>query len=215
MSTAMVRSLSPTTVEPPDALATRRHTDRERELLQALETIVLTRGFSSLRLADLAEELNTSYSTLYGIAPSKTELIDLVVDRWCRRTGADGWTALAELDDPVERVACWQAAGADALALCNPVFQADLDTSPSVRAVVERYRSYYLDVLIALLQDGIDRGRFRSVNLSYVATVWEAAYRAGLSGEVLDDHGMTEADGLRFMHDLLLRGILAAPTVVR
>jgi AcrR family transcriptional regulator len=214
MSTAMARLVGPSTIEPPAALATRRHTPRERELLQSLETIVLTRGFASLRLADLADELSTSYSTLYGIAPSKAELIDLVVDRWCRRTGADGWTALAGLDDPVERVACWQAAGADALALCNPVFQADLDTSPSVRVVVERYRSYYLDVLIALLQDGIDRGCFRPVNLSYVARVWEAAYRVGLSAEALDDHGMTEADGLRIMHDLLLRGILSAPSVV-
>jgi AcrR family transcriptional regulator len=199
-------------VRPPPALADRRHSPREREILQALETIVLTRGFVSIRLAGLAEELNTSYSTLYGIAPSKAELINLVVDRWCRRTGADAWEAMATVADPVERVAIWQAAGADALALCRPVFQADLLVSPGVRAVVERYSRYYLEVLMALLQDGIDQGCFRPINLEYVAAVWEAAYRRGLNPDVLERSGMSEGEGLRFLHDLLLRGIVDPAT---
>ena len=55
-------------------------TQRQREILDELGA-VFDDGFVHMTMADLAKQMNCSLRTLYGLAPSRDELVLLVVDR--------------------------------------------------------------------------------------------------------------------------------------
>src|SRR5690349_2511610 len=79
-------------------------TDRGRELLDKIEQLIMDEGFASLTVGDLAAKLQCSRSTLYGLAPTKDELVLVVVDRRLRRIGQMKQARLHELDDPVDKL---------------------------------------------------------------------------------------------------------------
>ena len=56
-------------------------TVRQLEILDTLDESVLGGGFSDLTMAEIAKRMTCSLRTLYGIAPSKEELVLAVADR--------------------------------------------------------------------------------------------------------------------------------------
>ena len=71
----------------------RRLTARQRELLDDLGT---ADGLGELTMSEIAARMNCSLRTLYGIAPSKEELVLTVVDRRLHRIGR---SAVGSFDD--------------------------------------------------------------------------------------------------------------------
>ena len=59
--------------------AEKRLTPRQREVLDALEALVVGGGFAELTMAQMAARVNCSLRTLYGIAPGKDALVLAVV----------------------------------------------------------------------------------------------------------------------------------------
>jgi AcrR family transcriptional regulator len=57
----------------------RELTDRQREILDEMEDLVAG-GFADLTMAELAARLNCSLRTLYALAPSRDELVLIVID---------------------------------------------------------------------------------------------------------------------------------------
>ena len=55
---------------------------RAEELLDGVMRIVAARGFSELKMSDLARELRCFVATLYKLAPGKTDLVILALERW-------------------------------------------------------------------------------------------------------------------------------------
>ena len=193
--------------DPPDGRSDRAHTPRERELLLQIEAIFLARGFADLRLADLARDLNTSLSTIYRLAPSKAALIELVLDRWHRRIGAQAWTAVAAVDDPLDRLRAWLAVSADAVTARSPLLQIDLVNTPAAYELTERYNRYWINVVVHLLRDAARQGRIRRMKFELVAEVWEAAFRRAIEPGLLTRVGVSEARALRELTTMLLDGI--------
>jgi AcrR family transcriptional regulator len=56
-------------------------TQRQRDLLDELESLFGGDGFAQHSMADLAKQLRCSLNTLYVLAPTRDELILLVVER--------------------------------------------------------------------------------------------------------------------------------------
>jgi AcrR family transcriptional regulator len=179
-------------------------------LLLKIEAIFMERGFSELRLVDLARELNTSYTTIYRLAPSKAALIELVLDRWHRRIGAIAWAAVAATEDPIEKLRAWLAVSADAVTARNPVLQIDLANTPAAYELTERYNRYWINVVVHLLNNAARTGRIRKSNFELVGEVWEAAFRRAIAPEVLKRTRTTEAKALRELTSMLLDGIVIA-----
>src|ERR1035441_6467438 len=70
---------------PPDLSRNRRYGSRHQELLEGIETIILTEGFSDLTIGERAGRLPCSRRTLYEIAESKKQIVLVVIDRLFRR----------------------------------------------------------------------------------------------------------------------------------
>ena len=70
-------------------------TARQRELLDQLGAL-FDRGFADLTMATIARELSCSLRTLYELAPSRDELLLMVIDRNLWRIGRTAAGALAD-----------------------------------------------------------------------------------------------------------------------
>ena len=62
--------------------------DRQAQLRDRLVDYLLRHGFGRLTVEDLARELHCSKSTLYQLAPSKSELVVLAVRQFFREVAA-------------------------------------------------------------------------------------------------------------------------------
>ncbi len=182
-------------------------TRRQAELLDQLEELFLTDGFSRFTLDDLALRLRCSKSTLYALAGSKEQLAHRVVKHFFRKA-----TAAVEADtvtegDPALRVTAYLNAVARALAPAGPAFHRDLDSFPPGREVYERNTAAAADRVRELIADGVARGRFREVHPGLIAdTVTTLMFRIG-RGDTERATGLDDATAYRELAALLLHGI--------
>jgi AcrR family transcriptional regulator len=201
---------SPTTeVQPPRPLLAGPLSARKEQILDSLEVIVLRDGFRSLRITDVAAQLNASYATLYSIAPTKEELVLLVVDRWYAKAIRQASTLLAAQRGPVAQLELWVGAGISGTTMTSAQFWADVSSHASLTQVVEAYSHYYVEVLEAILREGVAAEVVRPINTHALAVYWEAA-AAGLRDETYMRRmqGMPVGEIAALWVDLVLHGIL-------
>ena len=84
-----------------DRARERRLTERQRELLDHLGHM-FDEGFADLTMAEIASRLNCSMRTLYALAPSRDELVMIVIDRNLWRIGRSAQQAIAEDMAPLD-----------------------------------------------------------------------------------------------------------------
>ena len=66
----------------------RRLTPRQRQVLDSLETLVVSVELADMTMAQIAAQVNCSLRTLYGISPRKEELVLTILDRRLQMTYA-------------------------------------------------------------------------------------------------------------------------------
>src|SRR4051794_20068024 len=113
-------------------------TRRQAELLDQLEELFLTEGFTRFTLEDLALRLRCSKSTLYALAGSKEQLSLRVIRHFFRKATEAVEAQTVTETDPALRVTAYLSAVARALAPAGQVFYGDLDAFPPGRDVYER-----------------------------------------------------------------------------
>ena len=93
----------------------KRLTPRQREVLDDLQKLVAAENFSELTMAEIAAEVNCSLRTLYGISPSKEELVLTVVDRRLHRIGRAAIRALDPSLPPLDALRAYLQAANEAV----------------------------------------------------------------------------------------------------
>jgi len=170
-------------------------TRRQAELLDQLEGLFLTEGFSRFTLEDLALRLRCSKSTLYALAASKEQLAHRVVKHFFRKATAAVEADTVTEDDPARR------------APAAPAFHRDLDSFPPGREVYERNTAAAAERVRSLIADGVAQGRFREVHPGLIAdTVTTLMFRIG-RGDTQRATGLDDATAYRELAVLLLHGV--------
>jgi AcrR family transcriptional regulator len=185
-------------------------TDRQRELLDQMEHL-FANGFADLTMAGLAARLNCSLRTLYALAPSRDELVLVVVDRSLWRTGRVAREATAQDLAPLDAVRAYLEAATVAVSGWTEAFARDLAAVPAARELAGEHNEYLFAVTRTLLDLGVERGDIPDVDTAAVARVL-----AGLGGffsrpdviPTLRSSPKAAADGVV---DLVLRGLMSLP----
>jgi AcrR family transcriptional regulator len=162
--------LRPPRLGPPSA----RLTDRQREILDGLEEIIITEGFRHLTVGSLASRLHCSRATMYELAPTKDELVLVVLDRRLRRVGHFGARALATEAEPGDRLEAFMLAGAElrpeSLRLTD-----DIAAHPAAQRLLNEHWRYATAIIEEIIADGMARGAFRPVNARIIAEIVDAS----------------------------------------
>ncbi len=146
-------------------------TTRQRELLDALETLFDGDGFAQHSMADLAKRLRCSLNTLYLLAPGRDDLILMVVDRSLRRGGRAAFRAVDPDMSPLESLRTFHAASTNAISNWSPAFARDLRLVPAAQQVADGHERYLADIAKALLDAAVAEGEIAPIDTVAVALV--------------------------------------------
>ncbi len=186
-----------------------RLTDRQRELLSQLGSLFRD-GFADLTMSEIAARLNCSLRTLYGLAPSRDELVLTVVDTHLWRIGRDAMAAIGPDMAPLDAIRSYLGAATVAVSGTTEAYSRDLAAMPAARRRNGDHADYVVAVTRTLLDVAVEHGDIADVDTAAVARTLANLGQDFIAPEVmatLRTSPKVAADGVV---DIILRG-LAAP----
>jgi AcrR family transcriptional regulator len=189
--------------------------ERKNQILTAAEKVFTEKGFDQARMEDIAEQTGLSKGSLYRYFKSKDDLIIAILDRLFQlefrqmeklviseqsaRQCVDEFTDLATRN-------------ISAMLRLMPIayeFLALAFRNKYVQHALKQYLNRYLDILIPIIQRGIDSGEFRAVDAREVALAAGAIFEGTILLWVYDK---TAVDPIYHIHSsirLLMEGVTA------
>jgi AcrR family transcriptional regulator len=144
--------------------AERKLTRRQREILDELEALAVEGGFAELTMAQLAARVNCSLRTLYGLAPSKDELLLTVVDRRLHRIGRAAASVVEPDMDPLTALRAYLRATNEAVGPTTEVFSREFSAVPGGTRLTNEHGNYIIAVTRRLLDLAVDDGLIQPVD---------------------------------------------------
>ncbi|MGE0858844.1 MAG: TetR/AcrR family transcriptional regulator [Gammaproteobacteria bacterium] len=181
---------------------------RGAELLDALEDMVLREGFAELGVSEIAQRLSCSKRTLYELAPSKRELVLLVLDRFFARIREEAGRATESAGDAHLRMYAYLQVGVRAAERLSPTTIADIHRWPPARVLWQEHVRKRVDGLKRIIDAGVQQGEFRDIPTAFVAEVVFASINRLREPDFYDATDLTISEAF----DELYRMLLAALT---
>ncbi|MAJ61311.1 MAG: hypothetical protein CL936_14460 [Deltaproteobacteria bacterium] len=194
-----------------DPASERRLSARQLELLDDLQHQVKRDEFAHWTMAEIASRMGCSLRTLYGIAPSKEELILTVVDCRMRRIGRKAFNHLDESMSPVEGLRAYLKAAHVAVQPESVAFASAFSHLPGAKRLVDRHEEYVAAVTQALLERAQSAGEIIQIDTVAVAHLLGGLGRElGRPGGAKGQRGSVKetADALV---DVILKGLAVGP----
>jgi len=191
--------------------------ERKVQIINAAEDVFTRKGFDQARMDDIAEETGLSKGTLYLYFKSKDDLIIAILDRMFQREfrqlenlNQEGLSATDEI---------WKITDLltqDILGLLRLIpivyqFLALAFRNKYVQLALKKYINRYLDILVPIIQRGIDSGEFRQVDAREVAVAMGAMMEGTLLLWVYDKSLVDPKYHIHSGMKLLLEGVQACP----
>lgn len=175
-------------------------------ILAALEEIHL-RGLR-FTMGDLTRRLRMSKSSLYKIVASKDALVHAVVDYIIREFNRRERELLTG-DAPVqEKLMSYVAAYVEVYKNMDNGIYLDLQQFyPEEWQRFQAFRQEKINGVLDILQEGMDKGIFRPINLLVLRQCLLASSEALLDRDFLQKSNLTYSDALDVLRDILLYGV--------
>ncbi|MBB2910741.1 AcrR family transcriptional regulator [Streptosporangium becharense] len=179
---------------------------RREEMIGELLTLFLAEGFAAFSVEDLARRLRCSKSTLYLVAPSKEQIVVTVVRAFFKGAAARIEARVA-VRDAGERLASYLEAVAGELRPASPAFYADLAAFAPANEVYLDNTRMAAGRVRDLVAEGVEAGRLRPVDASFVGAAVGQVMAAVQRGEIKAATGLDDAEAYRRLADLLMTGL--------
>jgi AcrR family transcriptional regulator len=180
---------------------------RQTQLLDALERVFLENGFRHLTIGDLVDHLRCSRRTLYSLAPSKEELVLVVIDRFLTQMGREAWSSATACADPGDAIAAYLEAGVTAFAAARPAFTEDLESYVPTRQLYDRHLEIALRTIGRLVNDGIDAGVFRTFHPPLIAEILDACVERIRQPDALHRADVSNSQAIAELAELVRFGL--------
>ncbi len=187
-----------------------RLTARQREILDELGAL-FEKGFADLTMADLASRLNCSLRTLYGLAPSRDELVLTVVDLNLRKIGRSAVAAIKPDMVPLDAVRAYLGAATVAVSSTTEEFARDLADMPAGRRLNREHSDYLVAMTRCLLDLAVERGDIGHVDTAAVARVVAGLGGDFASPEVMPTLRSSPKEAADAVVEIVLRGLHLTP----
>lgn len=191
-----------------DPAVERQLTPRQRELLDALEELVVRGELSELTMAEIAATTSCSLRTLYAIAQSKEELFLAVVDRRLHRIGRRAIASLDPTLSPIEALRTYVNVAGEALDPERRAFSREFADLPGGREMLAAHERYVVSVVQSLLERAVSEGQIAPCDTRSIAYLLG---RLGRELVRLEDAGARPAPraAVAEIVDIVLHGLVA------
>ena len=146
-------------------------TPRQRQVLDQLEDLVTEDGLAALTMGQIATQMGCSLRTLYGISPSKDELVLAAVDRNLRRIGREAIDSLDPTMPPLEMLRAYLQAANEAVEPARMVFARELASLPGAKRLLDAHEDYVVAVAKSLLDRAVAIGAMQPADTAPLAHV--------------------------------------------
>ena len=183
-----------------------RLTDRQREILGQLGALFRD-GFAHLTMSEIASELNCSLRTLYGLAPSRDELVLTVVDTHLWHVGREARAAISPDLAPLDAVRTYLAAATLAVNGTTAAYARDLAAMPAARRRNGDHADYVVAVTRTLLDLAVEQGDIAPVDTAAVARTLANLGHDFIQPEVMATLHSSPKVAADEVVDIILRGL--------
>jgi len=189
--------------------------ERKSQILNAAEDVFTKKGFDEARMDDIAEETGLSKGSLYNYFKSKDDLIIAILDRIFQHE----FRVFESLDltsmsatDAIWSFAETTSKDVKMMMRLLPItyeFMGLAFRNKFVQKAFKTYLNHYMDILIPVIQHGIDSGEFRPADAKEVALAMGAVMEGTLLLWVYDSSLVEPEQHIRSGMKLLLDGVKA------
>jgi AcrR family transcriptional regulator len=157
--------------------------ERKKQILDAAMIVFSHKGFHQARMDDIVKQSGLSKGTIYWYFNSKDEIISQILDNLFERELASLGELQNEEGSASERLLEFMRISlTDLMPMLKHMpltyeFYAFALREETVRITLKKYFRSYVELLIPIIQQGIDSGEFRAINAR------EAAIAAGATFE--------------------------------
>ncbi len=198
-------------VRPPKPLlppeTERQLTERQRQVLDALEGLVVDEGLADLTMAEIAARVNCSLRTLYGISPSKDELFLTVVDRRLHRIGRHAIASLDASLSPLAALRAYLRAANEAVQPTTVAFARDFADVPGAKRLLDAHEGYVIAVTQSLLDRALAEGQIPPVDTAALAHVLGGLGREFSRPDLADVVAASPKATADAIAEIILRGL--------
>jgi AcrR family transcriptional regulator len=191
---------------------------RKSQILNAAESVFTQKGFDEARMEDIADKTGLSKGTLYLYFKSKDDLIIAILDRIFQyefRQFENVNVAEINAIDAIQKITDVLATDIVRLQRLVPIvyqFLALAFRNKYVQLALKKYINRYVDVLVPIIQRGIDAGQLRPVDAREVAIAMGAMLEGTLLLWAYDKTLVKPEYHIRSGIKLLLQGVQAVRT---
>ena len=185
----------------------RRLTARQRELLDELEELITAERLAELTMAEIAARMNCSLRTLYGVSPSKDELLLTVVDRRLHRIGRAAMEPLDVSMSPLEALTAYLRAANEAVQPSTVAYAQELASIPGAKRLLDSHENYVIAVTQSLLDRAIAKGQIPPIDTPSVAHVLGGLGREFSRPEVAAIAAASPKETANAITAIILRGL--------
>ena len=189
--------------------------ERISQIVNAAEDVFTKKGFNEARMDDIAEETGLSKGTLYNYFKSKDDLVIAILDRIFQREfktfeRADVSSMNASdtiwlfVDTIVKDIKYFLRAMPVAYEFLALAFR-----NKTVQKALKVYVNRYMNILVPIIQSGIDSGEFKKVEPQEVAIAMGAVLEGTILIWVYDKSLVEPEKHIRSGIKLLLDGVQA------
>lgn len=182
---------------------------RQLEVLDELEQRLLRTGLADFTMAEIAALVGCSLRTLYGIAPSKDELLLTIVDRRLHRIGRAAIEALDASMSPIDALRAYLQAANEAVQPETVAMSADLAQVKGSERLVSAHEAYLIAVTQNLLDRAVSEGQIAPVDTASVAHVLGRLGGEFARPDVAEIARASPKETADAISELILQGLLA------
>ena len=192
---------------PPDA--EQRLTERQRQVLDALEELVGRGGLAELTMVEIAGQAGCSLRTLYEISPSKEQLVLTLVDRRLHRIGRAAIESLDPTLAPLKALRVYLTAVNEAVQPSTAAFSRDFADLPGAQPLLDAHEGYVMAVTRSLLDRALADGQIRPVDIVAMAHLLGGLGREFSRPDVLGRLAGSPKKTADALTEIILRGLAA------
>ena len=149
--------------------------ERKRQILEAASNVFARSGFDEARMDDIAEESGLSKGSLYWYFKNKDAIIQAIMENMLKREISKVREMVSEDISAKDKLEKFIQMTVKDLNLMKPIlpilyeFLAIGFREKSVRNSINEYLNSYIKESIPIIQQGIDNGEFRNIDVEEAA----------------------------------------------
>ncbi len=180
---------------------------RQSDLMNQIEEIILHEGFMDLNMAELASRLHCSKSTLYGVAGNKRDLVVAIVKRFFQQATAQIEEATSAETDCRRKIKVYLRGVGREMGRHTPQFYLDMAAYAPTAKVYAVNSAAAARRVQEIIDQGVVAGQFRAVDAAFASELMIMAIDGVRSGRLLERTGLRAGEAFAEIADIMLDGL--------